>query len=58
MSATNQPSVRLRRRRFFLLRVADDETFDLREFLRGEIVFRADTPCTLLCPVRGEALAR
>ncbi len=49
--------MRLRRRRFFVLRVADDETFDLREFLRGEIVFRAETRCTLLCPVRGEALA-
>lgn len=40
-----------------MLRVADDQVFDMRAFLRGEIAYRAETRCTLLCPIRGEALA-
>lgn len=48
--------MRVRRRRFFLLRVADDPTLDIKAFLSGEIVLRAETRCSLLCPIRGESL--
>ena len=56
MDSSLDAPVRLRRRRFVLLRVADDRTLDLRAFLNGSIAFRAETRCTLLCPIRGQAL--
>jgi len=52
----DQITVRLRRRRYCLLRIADEEVLDVGRFLRGEIQLRAEPRCTLLCPVRGEPL--
>ena len=48
--------VRFRRRRFFLLRVADERTLDMHAFFRGEVMLRGETRCALLCPIRGESL--
>jgi putative peptide maturation dehydrogenase len=50
-------SVRVRRRRFLLLRVADDTELDFGQFLTGSVEFKRETRCTLLCPVRGESMA-
>jgi putative peptide maturation dehydrogenase len=49
-------TVRLRRRRYAFIRVADEPTLDIRRFLRGQIAFQAETECALLCPVRGTSL--
>ena len=48
--------MRLRRRRYFLLRVADEPVLDIARFLRGIVELRNAPECTLLCPVRGESL--
>ena len=52
----NEITVRLRRRRYFLLRVADEPVLDIGRFLRGEIALHTETKCALLCPVRGTSL--
>jgi putative peptide maturation dehydrogenase len=49
-------TVRLRRRRYLLLRVADEPVLDIARFLRGEIEVGSAPECTLLCPVRGQSL--
>src|SRR5438874_10932568 len=56
MEMTIDTNVRLRRRRYAFVRVADEPTLDIRRFLRGEIAFQSDTQCALLCPVRGTSL--
>lgn len=48
---------RLRRRRYFLLRVADGPALDVRALFRGDIALRDETHCMLLCPVRGDSIA-
>jgi putative peptide maturation dehydrogenase len=48
--------MRVRRRRYFLLRVADQTELDLVQFLTGSIEFKRDVRCELLCPVRGVPL--
>ncbi len=57
MAGAGGDPVRLKRRRFSLVRIADERTLDFRAFLRGSLRFLAETRCTLLCPVRGESLA-
>lgn len=49
-------TTRLRRRRFFLLRVADEVSLDIRALFRADIAVRTGVQCSLLCPVRGESL--
>ena len=49
--------MRFRRRRFLLLRVADEPVLDIGQFLRGSIQLHDEPRCTLLCPVRGESLS-
>src|SRR5438128_74655 len=46
----------VRRRRYLLLRVADEPALDIWRFFRGEVHIGAEPRCSLLCPVRGESL--
>jgi putative peptide maturation dehydrogenase len=54
--AANETTVRFRRRRYFVVRVADEPRLEFQAFFRSEIRLRSETQCTLLCPVRGESL--
>ena len=47
---------RLRRRKYFIVRVGDDLVFDVRRFLQGNVETCLETRCTLLCPLRGSRL--
>jgi putative peptide maturation dehydrogenase len=48
--------LRVRRRRFFICRVADETSLDVARFLRGSIEHRRKTNCTLLCPVSARSI--
>src|SRR5262245_60541801 len=48
--------VRLRRRRYLLLRIADEITLDIGRFLRGEVVAGRAAKCWVLCPVTGKTV--
>ena len=48
---------RLKRRRSFLLRVADEPTLAVASLLRGDLTMGREMCCSLLCPVTGKALA-
>ena len=48
--------VRLRRRRYFLLRIGDETTLDIARFLSGDISTRRNARCWLLCPITGREL--
>ena len=54
--AVSDICVRLRRRRYFLVRVVDEQDLDIGRFLRGEMRLRHVPQCALLCPVRGNSL--
>src|ERR1700675_2616327 len=56
LATMNEITVRFRRRRYFLLRVADEPVLDIGRFFRGETRFRGEPRCWLLCPIRGESL--
>jgi len=56
MEMTIETNVRLRRRRYVFVRVADQPVLDIGRFLKGEIAFQTETECVLLCPVRGTSL--
>ena len=47
---------RLKRRRSFLLRVADEPALEVASLLRGDLTLGSETRCSLLCPVTGKAL--
>src|SRR5262249_226625 len=55
-AATGSQIVRVRRRRYFLLRVGDETTLDIARFLSGEISTKRNAQCWLLCPVSGKDL--
>ncbi len=55
-AATGSHVVRLRRRRYFLLRIGDETTLDIAHFLRGEISTQRSAQCRLLCPITGKDL--
>lgn len=48
--------VRLRRRRYFLLRIGDETTLDIARFLSGEISTKLNARGWLLCPITGREL--
>jgi len=55
-AATSSQVVRLRRRRYFLLRIGDETTLDITRFLSGEISTKRNAQCWLLCPITGRDL--
>lgn len=55
-AATGAHVVRVRRRRYFLLRIGDETTLDIARFLKGEINTGRSVQCRLLCPISGRDL--
>jgi putative peptide maturation dehydrogenase len=55
-AAMGSQVVRLRRRRYFLLRIGDETTLDIARFLSGEISTKRNARCWLLCPITGRDL--
>jgi putative peptide maturation dehydrogenase len=48
--------VRFKRRRFLVLRVADEATLEVRRLLRGDLRLGSAVTCSLLCPVTGRSV--
>src|SRR3954468_24214231 len=55
-AALDSKVVRLRRRRYFLLRIGDETTLDIARFLSGEISTQRNAQGWLLCPITGREL--
>ena len=55
-AAMGSQVVRLRRRRYFLLRIGDETTLDIARFFRGEISTQRNAQGWLLCPITGREL--
>ena len=55
-AAMGSQVVRLRRRRYFLLRIGDETTLDIVRFLNGEISTQRSARGWLLCPITGREL--
>ena len=55
-AATGAHILRVRRRRYFLLRIGDETTLDIARFFRGEISTTRNAQGWLLCPITGKEL--
>ena len=55
-AATGAHILRVRRRRYFLLRIGDETTLDIGRFFRGEISTARNAQGWLLCPITGKEL--